>query len=374
MVATAFPFHDDPDLAVGNPSLSPSQIVRIFGRRFGGRSSGPQPFLEFSKEINMRAMQAVEFIGANGLKLVDLPKPVPAEGQVLVRMTAAGVTPLDNTILSGHFPLSTAPLVLGNEGAGVVEVGDADFPSGTRVMFTGPFGVFENGTYSEYVAVPKNLLCQIPDNIGDAEAASIPVAYLTAYIALMNSGFQPGKVVFAPAIGGSVGNAATQIARALGAKHSISSTTNRAKAIEAKTLGFDQVIDLTSESLTDGVSRYSEGYGADIVIDAIGGPILSETLGVLAPGGSLTTIGYAAGRESTINVTDLIWKCSSITGFLLFNETVEKRADAFKAIASLLAAGSVKPVVAKAFDLAEAAEALRYLMEGRPLGRVVLKI
>src|ERR1700712_4167171 len=102
----------------------------------------------------MRAMIAEAFGGYGDLKLVEIPKPIAHEGKVLVRMTAAGVTPLDHTILSGHFPLSTAPLVLGNEGAGVVEGGDADFSDGTRVMFTGPFGVFEHGTYSAYLAVP----------------------------------------------------------------------------------------------------------------------------------------------------------------------------------------------------------------------------
>ena len=91
----------------------------------------------------MRAMRAQKFIGFEGLKLVDLPKPVVSDGKVLLRMTAAGVTPLDHTILSGRFPFAKAPLVLGSEGAGVVEEGGGtDFPVGSRVMFTGPYGVF----------------------------------------------------------------------------------------------------------------------------------------------------------------------------------------------------------------------------------------
>jgi NADPH:quinone reductase-like Zn-dependent oxidoreductase len=96
----------------------------------------------------MRAMRAESFTGYGGLKRVDLPKPVVTDGRVLVRLTAAGVTPLDHTILSGGYPRATAPLVLGNEGAGVVDdPGDSAFSVGTRVMFTGPYGVFENGTY-----------------------------------------------------------------------------------------------------------------------------------------------------------------------------------------------------------------------------------
>lgn len=322
----------------------------------------------------MRAMQAAAFGGYDSLKLADVEKPVATDGKLLVRITAAGVTPLDSTILHGHIAVATAPLVLGSEGAGVIEGGDADFPDGTRVMFMGPFGLFENGTFAEYVAVPKELLGRIPENVSDIEAAGIPVAYLTAYLALKNAGFAPGKVVFAPAIGGSVGNAATQLAKALGAKHAISSTTNAGKAVEAAKLGFNEVIDQTRESLVDGINRITDGYGADIVIDAIGGAVLSGALPALAQSGSLTSIGYAAGPETTINVMHLIWKAATLKSFLLFKESVEDRGDAFKAVYGLLESGAVKPIVAKIFPLAQAVQALRFLAEERPLGRVVLTI
>src|ERR1700754_4519765 len=123
----------------------------------------------------MRAMRAEQFSGYEGLKLVDLPKPTVADGIVIVRITAAGVTPLDYTILSGKFHGSKAPLVLGNEGAGVVEDGGGtDFPVGSRVMFFGTYGAFEDGTDSEWVAVLKEDLCLIPDNVDDVSAAGIP--------------------------------------------------------------------------------------------------------------------------------------------------------------------------------------------------------
>jgi NADPH:quinone reductase len=179
----------------------------------------------------MRAMRAETFSGYEGLKLIELPKPAVTKGKVLVRITAAGVTPLDHTILFGKFHGSKAPLVLGNEGAGVVEQGGGtDFPVGSRVMFFGTYGAFEDGTDSEWVAVRKEDLCRIPDNVDDVSAAGIPVAYLTAQVALTLAGFRAGKTVLAPAIGGSIGNAVTQLARALGAKHAMSSTTNHAKA------------------------------------------------------------------------------------------------------------------------------------------------
>jgi NADPH2:quinone reductase len=166
----------------------------------------------------------------------------------------------------------------------------------------------------------------------------------------------------------------TQLARALGAKYAISSTTNHAKAEQAKTLGFNEVIDTSSEDLADGVRRITNGYGADIVIDAIGGKVLSQALSVLALGGSLTTLGYSAGREATIDVTNLIWRRASIRSFSLFAQPQAAFADAWNSIISLLKSGAVKPIVAKTFPLAEAADALRHLVEGRPFGKVVLTL
>jgi NADPH2:quinone reductase len=320
-------------------------------------------------------MRAETFSGYQGLKLIELPKPAVTDGKVLVRMTAAGVTPLDHTILSGKFHGSKAPLILGNEGAGVVEQGGGtDFPVGSRVMFFGAYGAFEDGTNSEWVAVRKEDLCLIPDNVDDVSAAGIPVAYLTAHVALTLAGLRAGKTVFAPAIGGSIGNAVTQLARALGAKHAMSSTTNHAKAEQAKALGFNEVIDTSLEKLGDGVRRITGGYGADIVIDGIGGEVLSEELGVLALAGSLTTLGYSASRQTTIDVTNLIVPQASMRGLNMFAQPKAAITGAWKVIVSLLKAGAIKPIVAKTFPLEEAAAALRYLVEGRPFGRVVLTI
>ncbi len=246
--------------------------------------------------------------------------------------------------------MATAPLVLGNEGAGIVEEGgDAQLPNGARVMFTGPYGVLENGAFSEWVAVKREHLCLIPDNVSDAAAAGLPVAYLTAFMALSAAGFQAGKTVVAPAIGGSVGNAVTQLARAMGAKHAISTTTSHAKAEQAEKLGFSEVIDLTKEKLAEGVRRITDGYGADIVVDSVGGDVLSEALEILASGGSLTTLGYSAGRKTTIDVTNLIWKGASIKSFLLFSQPVSAWADAWTAITGLLKSGRVAPIVAQTF-------------------------
>src|ERR1700729_3402587 len=218
----------------------------------------------------MRAMRAEGFRGYEDLKLADVAKPAPSAGRVLVKITAAGVTPLDYTILSGGYARAKAPLVLGSEGAGVIEDANGSaFSAGDRIMFTGPYGVSEDGAYSEYLAVKTENLSLIPPNIDDVWAAGLPVAYLTAHMALSLAGFQAGKTVLSPAIGGSVGNAVTQPARALGARHALSTTTSHAKAEQARILGFDEVIDLSSDNLGEGVYRTTQGYGSDIVIDAI---------------------------------------------------------------------------------------------------------
>src|SRR5258708_13929090 len=121
----------------------------------------------------MRAIVAEAFGGYQNLKLADIPKPAASDGRVLVRMTAAGVTPLDHTILSGGFPVAKAPLVLGNEGAGVIAGREDDqFPDGSRGMFTGPFACFATGGFSEWVAGNKEHLGVTPEHV-DAAAARL---------------------------------------------------------------------------------------------------------------------------------------------------------------------------------------------------------
>jgi NADPH:quinone reductase-like Zn-dependent oxidoreductase len=321
----------------------------------------------------MRAIRAESFTGYKGLKLVEVPAPRRADGRVLIRITAAGVSPLDHTILSGAYPRATAPLILGNEGAGVVEdAGDSSLPVGARVMFFGPYGVSEDGTYAEWIAARAEDLCLIPEAIDDATAGGLPVAYLTAQITLTQAGFEPGKTVLAPAIGGAVGNAVTQLARAQGAAKAISTTTNPAKAEQARILGFDDVIDLSAESLPDGVARITRGRGVDVVIDSVGGALTGQALATLALHGVLTSLGYSAGRKTTIDVTDLIWKRASMSGFSLFAQSPAVKTTAWTTIRSLLNSGKVKPIVERTYKLDAAAEALRHLIEDRPFGRVVL--
>jgi NADPH:quinone reductase len=322
----------------------------------------------------MRVIEARTFSGYGGLQQTELPKPQPVEDRVLVRVTAAGVTPLDHTILSGGHPRARAPLVLGNEGAGVVEdAGESGLAVGSRVMFTGPYGVAENGAWQDWLLVRPEHLALVPDVIEDVVAASLPVAYLTAQVTLTQAGFKPGMAVLAPGIGGSVGNAAYQLARAQGAGKVISTAGSAAKAAAARELGFEDVVDLSEEGLAEGVRRITEGKGADIVIESIGGTVTSEALSSLGLGGVLITLGYSAGRKTTIDVTDLIWKRARMVGFSLFAQSPATIAAAWRDILPLIMSGSVKPIVERVYPFGAAGEALRHLIEDRPFGKVVLK-
>ncbi|MFZ2106615.1 MAG: zinc-binding alcohol dehydrogenase family protein [Roseiarcus sp.] len=321
----------------------------------------------------MRAIEAKDFSGYAGLRQIELPKPLAAKDRVLIRVTAAGVTPLEYTVLSGGHPRAKPPLVLGNEGAGVIEdAGDSGLAVESRVMFTGPYGVGENGAWQEWLLVRPEHLALVPDAIDDVVAASIPVAYLTAQATLTLAGFKPGMTVLAPGIGGSVGNATYQLARAQGAGKVISTAGSVAKAAKARKLGFEDVVDLSEEGLAEGVRRITASKGVDIVIESIGGGVTSEALSSLGLGGVLITLGYSAGRKTTIDVTDLIWKRARMAGFSLFAQSPTAIAAAWRDILPLIITGSVKPLVERVYPVSEAGAALRHLIEDRPFGKVVL--
>jgi NADPH:quinone reductase-like Zn-dependent oxidoreductase len=321
----------------------------------------------------MLAIEATTFSGYGGLRQTELPWPQAAKDRVLVRVTAAGVTPLDHTILSGGHPRARAPLVLGNEGAGVIEdAGDSGLEVGSRVMFTGPYGVSEAGAWQEWLPVRPEHLAQVPDAIENVVAASLPVAYLTAQVTLTLAGFKRGMTVLAPGIGGSVGNATYQLARAHGADKVISTAGSASKAARARELGLDDVVDLSAEGLADGVRRITADKGVDVVIESIGGTVTSEALSSLGVGGVLITLGYSAGTKTTIDVTDLIWKRARMAGFSLFAQSPTTIATAWRDILPLVVSGSVQPIVERVYPFGEAGEALRHLIEDRPFGKVVL--
>ena len=149
------------------------------------------------------------------------------------------------------------------------------------------------------------------------------------------------------------------MAAAQGAAKAISTTTNPTKAKQARVLGFDDVVDLSAEGFADGVARITAGRGVDVVIDSVGGALTGQALATLAVDGVLISLGYSAGRTTTIDVTDLIWKQSSMRGINLFAQSRAVKAAAWATILSLLTSGRVKPIVERTYRLDAAAEALR---------------
>jgi len=186
--------------------------------------------------------------------------------------------------------------------------------------------------------------------------------------------FKPGQTVLAPAIGSAVGMETIQVARRLGASLTISTAGTTKKAEQARSAGYQHVIDLSKESLKDGMLRVTEGKGVDVVVDGVSGKLTGQALASLAYGGTVVVVGYAGGREAEVSITDIIWKAATIRGFtfrLFTNETV---AAAREVLLEYLKEGALQPTIAKVFPLSEVAEAVRYLIEDRPYGRVLMEV
>lgn len=328
----------------------------------------------------MKAIQYRAYGGYSENRLVDLPQPQPGDGEVLVAMRRVGINPLDHTFRSGHHYGSTPsnlPRIGGQTGAGEVVASESDaFKVGNRVFVRAPgFAITADGVWREFIAVPAAALSLIPDGIDDDHAAAYlaGAGYLTGYLALTElARFKPGQTVLAPAIGGAVGMETVQVARRLGAALTISTAGSTAKAERARAAGYQHVIDLSKESLKDGVLRITEGKGVDVVVDGVSGKLTQEVLASLAFGGTVVTAGYAGGREAEINVTDIIWRAATIRGFNFRIFTPQTVAAADAALLGFLKQGALQPTVGKVFPMSEAAEAVRHLIEDRPFGRVLM--
>ena len=330
----------------------------------------------------MKAIQYRTYGGYNENALVELPVPKPTPGDVLIRMCAVGINPLDDTFRSGNIFLATPenlPRIGGQTGVGVVEQSTVDeFKAGDRVLVAGRgFGLVADGTWREFVTAPAAALSKAPANVDDDAAAAFlaGAGYITGYLSLTEfAGFKPGQTVLAPGIGGAVGMESVQIARLLGASLAISTATSSARAEQARDAGYEHVIDLSRERLREGIMRLTSGKGVDVVIDGVGGALAGEALGCLANGGTYVVVGYAAGRETTVNLTDIIWKAAKVHGFTLRAFAPQTLAAAQRTLLDYLSRGAIQPTVGRAFALEDAADGVKYLMEGRPFGRVILRM
>ncbi len=328
----------------------------------------------------MKTIQFTQYGDYDQLKLVEEPMPILEKGQLLVRLVMTTVNPVDDTVRRGLIPQTKTPMILGNEGMGTVIKGDEAFPPETRVIISSfnrqglIRGIRTDGTWQEYLALYPDELIRIPDSIPDAEAAAVFVGFFSAQACLNKAGFTKDKSVLSLGVGGAVGNGVLQLAKAYGSDLVITTAGSTAKARLAEAAGYDNIIDLEKENLNEGVRRITGGRGVDIVVDSIGGPLTGEAIRSLARNGIIVNIGYSAGTKFTADLTDFVWKGLQMRGVSLSGwfGPEEQRA-VLDQFLPLLAKGSIRPLVARIFEVGEAPAAQRYLIEEKPFGKVLLR-
>jgi NADPH2:quinone reductase len=321
----------------------------------------------------MKAIQIQSHGGLEVLRVATLPDPTPSADSVLVRIKASAVNPLDGIIRMGHFPIAKEPpLILGEEAAGVVERNAAGFRALEQVIVYGEgLGIFRDGTWAEMVVVPPSSLRRLPDGISFEEGAALTNVGVTAYGALRTAQLKAGETLLVLGATGGVGSAGVQIGKAIGARV-IAVVSTAWKAAGLQDLGADHVVALSDGPLAEQVLKLSEGKGADVVLDPVGGDVTGQALSGLAPFGRLLHLGYSAGTKLTINSLDLISKPSTIIGFNIFLAPAERSAKDIDEVIALAAKKKYRALVDKTFLMSEVAEATKYLDERKAVGKVVL--
>ncbi|WP_409277043.1 NADP-dependent oxidoreductase [Pseudomonas defluvii] len=319
----------------------------------------------------------------NGM-IGEVPTPAVGVHDVLIQVHATSVNPLDSKIRSGEFKLIlpyTFPLILGNDLAGVVvRTGSAvkRFKPGDEVYARPPEDRI--GTFAELIAVNENALALKPLNLNMAEAASIPLAALTAWQALVETAqVTKGQKVLIHAGSGGVGTLAIQLAKHLGAF--VATTTSTANAEWVKALGADLVIDYKQQDFANELRDF------DVVLNSLGADVLAKSVKVLKPGGQLISLSGPPTAQYA-REQGLPWVLGQVMRLLSsgIRRKARKhgvnyaflfmRADGMQLqkITSLIEAGVIKPVIDRSFPFESIAEALRYVERGRAKGKVAITI
>jgi NADPH:quinone reductase-like Zn-dependent oxidoreductase len=315
----------------------------------------------------MRAISQDTYGGPEVLRPVELQRPVPLPTEVLVRVHAAGVNPVDWKTRSGRgmaAVLGGPPFVLGWDVSGVVEevgYGVTTLAVGDEV-YGMPWFPRQAGAYAEYVTAPSRQFARKPASVGHAEAAALPLAALTAWQALTDTAhLTAGQRVLVHAAAGGVGHLAVQFARALGAH--VTGTARAGKHSWLRDLGVDEVVDYTT-------TRFEKAVAAtDVVLDLVGDlhdDTSTRSLDVLRPGGLIVAVPSGASPD--------LWERAAARGLRATPFLVEPDGPALARIAGLVDAGQVRVEVEEAFPLERAADAHRKGEEGRNRGKLVLQV
>lgn len=323
----------------------------------------------------MHAIQVREFGPPENLQWTELPDPEPGPGEVLVAVDAAGVNRLDVLFRSGNYHRGAAlPVIPGVEGAGrVVAVGDGvdGFEVGDRVLGWGATGA--PGFYAERAVLPEDSLVAVPDAVDLADAAALPTAWLSAYYCLVHLGaLDTEQTLFVSAAASGVGSAAVQIGAGLGARV-LGTASSLAKTTWLRERGVE-VLEPRAGDLAGAVAEATDGRGADVVLDLVGGDTFAAGLRAAARGGRVVAMANVALAPSTIDTRDFYPRNVSIHGFQI-NDLRDRGWDSRPDLRELLAAvadGRFTVARDSTFALAGAAAAHRRLESREAIGKIVL--
>lgn len=315
----------------------------------------------------MRAMFIRDFGGPEVFELRDVPRPEPGPGEVLVRVVASSVNPVDYKIRrSGRWAGVQPPAIIGYDVSGVVEAvgpGVQDFRVGDEVYYTPEIFGGRPGSYAEYHVAPEPIVARKPRNLSHLEAAVVPLAGGTAWDALITrGGLRVGETVFIHGASGGVGHLAVQVAKAAGARVLATCRTESVAFVQG--LGADRVIDYRKEDFVEVLCRETDGVGVDLVLDCVGGDAVVRALEVVRPHGRIVSIVSVRGDLGPAHVRN-------ITVHFLFLERARYKLDALR---TLTERGQLKPAIDAVFPLEEVSRAHERLEAGGVRGKIAIRV
>ncbi len=319
----------------------------------------------------MKSIVVTEYGAPEVLQITDVPVPEPSGTQVLVRIEAAGVNPVDTYLRSGkHAHAPKLPYTPGNDGAGIVEAVGADvmnIKAGDRVFTARSV----TGTYAEFALCDEMMVGRLPENVSFEEGAGVWTPYATSYRGLFQKAqAQEGETVLIHGASGGVGIAAVQWAKNAGL-----TVFGTASSAEGKQLVLDQGADAVFDHSADGylgeIREQSGDKGVDIIIEMLANENLENDFEALAMFGRIVVIGNRGSLEFTPRLA--MTKDATIYGMSLFNAPVAALREIHEAIYDGLREGFLKPVVRKIYPLADASRAHHDIIENKAFGKLVLK-
>jgi len=320
----------------------------------------------------MRAIVVSRFGGPEVLTIGDRPDPQPGAGEVVVRLRAAGVNPVDAYIRTGQYArVPELPYTPGTDGAGeILAVGDGvtQFRPGDRV-YVAAF-LQQYGTYAEQMVCPANLVHRLPDRVSFAQGAALGVPAATAYRALfLRAGVRAGETVLVHGASGAVGVAATQLARAFGLRV-FGTAGSEAGAQVAREAGAVEVFNHREEGYASKILDATGGRGVDVILEMLANVNLDRDLTLLAPKGRVVVIGNRGRIE--IDPRQTMGKELAILGTTLWSTTADEYRQIHAGLGAALESGTLRPAVGRELPLADAPEAHRAVLEERAAGKIVL--